>query len=289
MKRLLYIIVYSLLWVISIFPLWYLYIKSYILYLLLFYIVGYRKKVVLNNLQLVFPNKSKKEHKAIARKFYLHLCDLIFETIKNITISEREITKRFRFENIELMHRYDKENKSVLLMCGHYANWEWSNILKHHVKQKGYAVYKPLANPYFDTMVRKIRGRFGATTISNKNITKELFRSANRKINSITLIISDQTPKLNAFKHRDTFMDIDVPVFTGTEELVKKLDSIPVYLQIKKIKRGYYSTRFVPLTENPKDHKDYEITRMFLNELEAQIRETPQYYLWSHKRWKLRN
>jgi len=138
-------------------------------------------------------------------------------------------------------------------------------------------------------MVKKIRGRFGGTIISNKIVAKELFVNSKRNINSITLILSDQTPKPNAFKHRDTFMGIDVPVFTGTEELAKKLDFIPVYLQVKKVKRGYYSSRFVPLTENPKEHQDFEITRMFLNELEAQIRETPQYYLWSHKRWKLRN
>jgi KDO2-lipid IV(A) lauroyltransferase len=238
---------------------------------------------------LVFPNKSKKEHTEIAKKFYLHLCDLVFETIKNMTISEQQITKRFHFENLELIHRYNRENRSILLMCGHYANWEWSAILKRHIDQKGYAVYKPLANKYFDQMVKKIRGRFGANIISNKNVTKELFKISKSGTNSLTLIISDQTPKPGAFKHRDTFMDIDVPVFTGTEELAKKLDFIPVYLQIKKVKRGYYSSRFVPLTENPKEHKDYEITRMFLNELESQIRETPQYYLWSHKRWKLRN
>jgi KDO2-lipid IV(A) lauroyltransferase len=251
--------------------------------------LGYRKKVVLGNLQLVFPEKSDKERKTIAKRFYLHLCDLIFETIKNITISEKQIDKRFQFENLDLLHRYNEENKSVLLMCGHYANWEWSGILTRHMEQKGYAVYKPLANPYFDTMVKKIRGRFGATIISNKNVTKELFKNAKRGINSVTLILSDQTPKPGAYKYRDTFMDIDVPVFTGTEELAKKLDFIPVYLQVKKVKRGYYSSRFVPLTESPVEHQDFEITRMFLNELESQIRETPQYYLWSHKRWKLRN
>jgi KDO2-lipid IV(A) lauroyltransferase len=245
--------------------------------------------VVLGNLQLVFPNKSKKEQIRIARKFYLHLCDLIFETIKNITISEKKISNRFQFENIELIHQYDKENRSILLMCGHYANWEWSSILQHQINQKGYAVYKPLVNPFFDKMVKKIRGRFGGTIISNKIVAKELFKNAKQGKNSITLILSDQTPKPNAFKHRDTFMGIDVPVFTGTEELAKKLDCIPVYLQVKKVKRGYYSSRFVPLTDNPKDHKDFEITRLFLNELEAQIRETPQYYLWSHKRWKHRN
>ena len=268
---------------------WYLYIKSYFLYLILYYIIGYRKKVVLSNLELVFPEKSKKEHLTVAKQFYRHLCDLIFESIKSITISEEEISKRYQYENLDLIEEYDKKNKSILLMCSHYANWEWSGILTKKMNQKGYAVYKPLANPYFDYLVKKIRGRFGATIISNKNVVKILFRNVKNGINTVTLILSDQTPKPGAFKHRDTFMDINVPVFTGTEELAKKLDLIPVYLKVNKVKRGYYSARFVPLTEQPKDQQDYYITRMFLDEIEKQIRDTPQYYLWSHKRWKLRN
>ena len=286
MKRLLYIIAYSLLWLISIFPMWYLYIKSYFLYLILYYIIGYRKNVILSNLKLVFPERSTKEYVFIAKKFYRHLCDLIFETIKSITISEKVITKRYEFENLELLEEYDKKNKSVLLMCGHYANWEWCNILTKRMKQKGYAAYKPLANKHFDYMVKKIRGRFGGIIISNKNVVSTLFRNTKKGINTVTL--SDQTPKPDAYKHRDTFMNINVPVFTGTEELAKKLDLIPVYLKVKRIKRGYYSARFVTLTDHPKEVEDFKITRMFLDEIEKQIHEAPQYYLWSHKRWKLR-
>ncbi len=242
----------------------------------------------MGNLDLVFPDKSREEKKLIARRFYTHLCDLIFETIKNLTISEAESMKRFKFENLELIHQYAEQNKSVMLMCGHYASWEWSGILQKQISQQGYAVYKPLDNPYFDRLVRKIRGRFGAEIVSNKNIVPRLFRDKKEGKVNMTLILSDQTPKLGAFKHRDLFMGIDVPVFTGTEELAKKLGHACVYLHIEKVKRGYYSARFIPLTDDPASLADYEITRLFLDNIEKQVDEDPAYYLWSHKRWKHR-
>ena len=289
MQSLLYILIYPLLWLTSLLPMGVLYLKSSCLYFLAYYILGYRKKVVKENLLLVFPEKSNKERNAIARKFYQHLCDIIFETIKSLTISEKEISRRFQYENIEMLNDLYKKDKSVLLMCGHYASWEWSGILNDQMPYQGYAVYKKLDNPYFDRLVKKIRGRFGAGIITNKKIVAELFRNSRKNIKSVTLILSDQTPKLGAFKHRDTFMGIDVPVFTGTEELAKKLDFSAVYLKIRKVKRGYYSASFVSLAENPSDFKDYDITRLFLDEIEKQIMEAPEYYLWSHKRWKLRN
>ncbi|RFN57953.1 lysophospholipid acyltransferase family protein [Marixanthomonas ophiurae] len=288
MQRLLYYLLYPILWLVSILPMWLLYIKSSALYIITYYIIGYRKKVVKNNLNLVFPDHSPEEINRIAKGFYKHLCDIIFETIKSLTISEKEIRKRFQFENIEMLQQLYEKDKSFLLMCGHYASWEWSFILPSHINHKSYAVYKKLDNPYFDTLVKNIRGRFGAETITNKKIVPLLFRNSKKNINSAALILSDQSPKKNAYKHRDTFMGIDVPVFTGTEELAKRLDFAAVYLKIKKVKRGYYKASFELLAENPKEYPGFEITRMFLTEIENQIKEQPEFYLWSHKRWKHR-
>jgi KDO2-lipid IV(A) lauroyltransferase len=268
---------------------WVLYIKSDVLSFLIYHIIGYRKKVVFSNLKLAFPEKTDKERRIIARKFYRHLCDIIFETIKNITISEKEIRKRYKFENLELLDGLYDNHKSILLLCAHYANWEWSGILVKQIKHEGLAVYKKLDNDSFDKLVKKIRGRYGGEIVSNRKIVQVLFRHAQEKIKTLTVILADQTPKPGAFKHRDTFMNIDVPVFTGSEELAKKLDFASVYLKVEKVKRGYYSARFVLLAENPKEFEDYKITRMFLNEIEKQIQTAPEYYLWSHKRWKLRN
>ncbi len=289
MQRLLYLLLYPIMWLTSVLPLWLLYIKSSILFFLIYYIVGYRKKVVRSNLQLVFPDKSKAEIKSISKKFYQHLCDMIFETIKNLTISEKEVRKRFQFDNLDLLDELFAKDKSILLMCGHYASWEWSGILNYQNPYRGFAVYKKLDNPYFDRLVKKIRGRFGAGIVANTKIVSTLFRLNKEGIKTMSLILSDQTPKLGAFKHRDTFMGIDVPVFTGTEELAKKLDFSCLYLKIRKVKRGFYRAEFVPLAIESREMADYQITRLFLSEIEKQIKEEPQYYLWSHKRWKHRN
>jgi KDO2-lipid IV(A) lauroyltransferase len=288
MQRLLYILAYPILWLLSILPMRILYIKSTALYFLVYYIVGYRKKVVKDNLALVFPEKSLKERDKIARQFFKHLCDIIVETIKALTISEKEIRKRFVVTNAEILDEYYRKNRSILLMAGHYGNWEWSGILNKLMDFEAHAVYKPLDSKQFDALVKKTREHFGGTIVSNKKIVGVLFRKWKKGVKTLTYILSDQTPKLGAFKHRDTFMDIDVPMFTGTEELAKKLDFAVLYLKVEKVKRGYYTATFVPLVDNPKEYPDFQITRMFFDVLEVQIREKPEYYLWSHKRWKLR-
>ena len=176
----------------------------------------------------------------------------------------------------------------MLILCGHYANWEWSGILGRYTDFKAYGVYKRLDNPYFDRLVKKLRGRFGAEVVSNKKIVPTLFRAKQRGEFCASLILSDQTPKPGNFKHRDTFMDIDVPMFTGTEDLAKKLDMAPVFLKIEKTGRSRYQATMVPLTENATALPDYQLTRLFYDQLEAQIRKDAPYYLWSHKRWKHR-
>jgi KDO2-lipid IV(A) lauroyltransferase len=245
--------------------------------------------VVSGNLKLVFPEKSDTERRRIQRKFYQHLCDIIFETIKSLTISEKEISKRFVYQNLKLLDDLYKKDRSILLMCGHYASWEWSGILARQMDYKGLAVYKKLDNKSFDRLVKKIRSRFGASIISNKKVVPLLYRLSKEHTKSLTLILADQTPKLGAFKHRDLFMGIDVPVFTGSEELAKKLGFSAVYLNVTKVKRGYYAARFELLAEDPTLYSDFEITRKFLDCIERQINKAPEYYLWSHKRWKLRN
>ena len=288
MQRLLYILAYPILWLLSILPMRILYIKSSCLYFLVYYIIGYRKKVVKDNLALVFPEKSIEERNAIAKKFFKHFCDVIYETIKAFTISEKEIRKRFVVTNAAILDPYYEENKSILLMAGHYGNWEWSGILNRLMQHQAHAVYKPLGNKQFDALIKKTREHFGGIIVSNKKIVSVLYRKSKQGIKTLTYILSDQTPKKGGFKHRDTFMGIDVPVFVGSEELAKRLDFSVMYLKVEKIKRGYYTATFVPLAENPKEYPDFQITRMFLDEIEKQIHQKPEYYLWSHKRWKLR-
>lgn len=213
---------------------------------------------------------------------------MVFETIKTITISEEEIKKRFHIQNVEILETYYKEGRSILLMAGHFGNWEWAGIINKRMPHDGLGVYKPLDNKSFDTLVRGIREKFGGKIISNKKIAPVLYRKMKKNELSLTYILTDQTPKLNAFKHRDTFMGIDVPMFTGTEELAKKLDFAVLFLKVEKVKRGYYKATLVPIADHPKEYPDFNITRKFFDLLESEIREAPELYLWSHKRWKHR-
>jgi KDO2-lipid IV(A) lauroyltransferase len=288
MQRLAFILLYPILWLISLLPLRILYIKSDFLFFCVYYVVGYRKKIVKGNLKLAFPEKPQEEINAIAKKFYQHLCDMMFETIKSITISQRELNQRFQYKNLEVLEELHGKGKSALLMSGHYASWEWSGNLAQLSPFEAFAVYKKIRNPYFDALVKKIRGRFGGTIVPNTQITKALYRKFKEGTLTLTLILSDQTPKLGSFKNRQLFLGYDVPVFTGTEELAKLLDFAALYFKITKIKRGHYEAEFITLTEHPKEIPDFQITRMFLDEIEKQIHEVPQFYLWSHKRWKHR-
>ena len=289
MQFLVYILVYPFLWFISILPFRLLYAFSDFLYLFIYKILGYRKKVVKANLNLVFPDKPEAEINRITKVFYHHLCDMMVESIKSMTISEAEMKKRFTFSNVELIQNLEKDNKSIALMCAHYGSWEWIFILQTYVNNKGYAIYKRLVNKYFDRLVKRIRAKYNSHLITTKESIPVLIKSKVDGNLSICGFVSDQSPKLTKAFHWNDFMGIKVPVHTGAEMLAKKLGMAVVFFRVKKLKRGYYETTFETIAENPKDFKDYEITDIFLKCVEKQINEAPEYYLWTHKRWKHRN
>uniref|UniRef100_UPI0040471575 lysophospholipid acyltransferase family protein n=1 Tax=Mariniflexile sp. TaxID=1979402 RepID=UPI0040471575 len=288
MQFLAYILVYPFLWLVSILPFRLLYLFSDGLYVLLYHIIGYRKKVVTNNLELVFPNKSDQEIASIRKKFYKHLCDMFLEMAKTMSISEKELKKRFYIVNPEELKRLESLNKSIILIFGHYASWEWSIVLQNYIHFKGLAVYKKLANKYFDKLVRDIRSKFHTDLISTKETIQVINENEAKGIKSITGFLSDQSPRLTNDVHWGRFMGIKVPCFTGAERLAKKLDLTTAYLKVSKVKRGYYKAEIKTLSENPNEYADYELTDLFLREVEKQIHQAPEYYFWTHKRWKHR-
>ena len=288
MQFLVYILVYPFLWLISILPFRLLYLFSYKVYIILYHIVGYRKKTVTKNLRLVFPEKSENEIAAIRKKFYRHLCDMFLEMAKTMTISEAELKKRFKIKNPEEFKRLESLNKSIILIFGHYASWEWSIVIQHYINFKGLAVYKPLANKHFDRLVKNIRSKFNTDLISTKETINTINEHEAQGIKTITGFLSDQSPRLTKDVYWGEFMGIKVPCFTGAERLAKKLDLTTAYLKVNKVKRGYYEAEVITLAENPKNYKDYELTDMFLRQVEKQIYEAPEYYFWTHKRWKHR-
>ena len=286
MQFLAYILIYPFLWLISILPFKLLYLLSDGIYILIYHVVGYRKKVVKDNLLLVFPEKSELERKKIMTGFYHHFCDMMVESIKSLTISEREMKKRFVFTNIEEILKHEKNNRSIVLMCAHYANFEWLFILQKYVKGKGYAIYKRLTNKYFDALVKRIRAKYNSHLITTKETIPVLIKSKKKGELTINGFASDQSPKLKKAFHWNDFMGIKVPVHTGAEMLAKKLDMSVVFCGIHKVKRGFYETTFNTIATNPEDFKKHEITDLFLNLVEQQVYKAPEHYLWTHKRWK---
>jgi len=286
MQFLAYVIIYPFLWLISILPFRLLYAFSDFLFVSIYYIIGYRKKIVKNNLNLVFPEKSDQEIKTISKKFYHHLCDMMVESIKSMTISEAAMRKHFVFTNVDEIKKFEEQNKSVVLMCGHYANFEWIFILQRYTNFKGYAIYKRLANKYFDRLIKRIRARYNSYLITTKESIPVLIKAKQNGELTMNGFASDQSPKLNKAFHWNNFMGIKVPVHTGAEMLAKKLDMAVVFFGVQKVKRGHYETTFTTLAENANDFEDYQITDAFIKLVEKQIYEAPEYYLWTHKRWK---
>ncbi len=289
MQFIAYIILYPFLWLISILPFRLLYFISDLVYILIYHILGYRKKVVNYNLHLAFPDKTNDEIKIIRKKFYHHLCDMLVEAIKSITISEAEMIKRYVFKNVEAVHNLEKENKSIVLFMGHYASWEWVFILQKHVNHKGYAVYKQLSNKYFDAMVKRIRAKYNSYLITTKETFPVLIKAKKEKQLTLNGFVFDQSPRLNRAIHWQNFMGVKVPVHVGAEILAKKLDMATFFLKVKKLKRGYYEATIMDIINDPKSFEDYQITDAYLKHIEEQILEAPEFYLWTHKRWKHAN
>ena len=288
MQFLVYILAYPLLWLISILPFRLFYLFSDFVYFLVYRVIGYRKKVVRENLALTLPHLSDAERKDIEKKFYKHMCDMFLEMIKTMSISPEEMEKRFHVTNIDLVLGYAKKGKSVILVASHYASYEWLLTINPKIGFQGIAVYKKLANPYFDRLVRKIRSKFKTEMIETRKAIPTMAQNQRDGILSMYGLASDQSPKLDRIFHSMKFLGIEVPVHTGAEMLAKKYDLSVIMVKVKKVRRGYYEATFLPIADNPKEFEDFKITEMYLQEVEKQILETPEFYLWTHKRWKHR-
>ncbi|MDG3582075.1 lysophospholipid acyltransferase family protein [Galbibacter pacificus] len=289
MQLLIYLLTYPILWCISILPFPIFYKVSDGVFMLLYYVIGYRKKLVLKNLELCFPEKSEAELLVIRKKFYQHMCDLFLEMIKSLTMSRKEMDKRAVFHNLELLDKYAEENKSVALLCGHYANYEWVLSLGNHIKHNGYGIYSPLTNKYFDRLIKKTRKRNGGELVSRYNTAKFILKHQRENHLSLYGFVNDQSPQVQHTKYWREFFGVKVPVFTAAETLAKKFDMAVVFFCVKKVKRGYYETTIVNITDSSKDFPDYEITDIYWEYLEKEISNQPEYYLWTHNRFKHRD
>jgi KDO2-lipid IV(A) lauroyltransferase len=286
MNLLIYALVYPFIWLFSILPFRILYLISDGIYFILFYVVGYRKKVVLSNLELVFPEKSTDELLKIQKLFYKHFVDIFIEILKTFTVSKKTIYKRYTFTNVEFINELYKDGKSLILVGPHYANWEWIMSLDAFTKYKGYAAYTKINNLYFNNKVIASRAKFGTNMIQTTHIISQIESNNKNNIQAAYGLLSDQSPQLNKTFYWSEFLNIKVPIHTGAEMLAKKYNMNMVFIDTKKIKRGHYSTTFSLINQEDKNYANYELTDIFLRKVEEKIRAIPEYYLWTHKRFK---
>jgi lauroyl/myristoyl acyltransferase len=288
MQFLIFIIAYPFLWMISILPFPIFYLLSDVVYFLVYYVIGYRKKTVRANIALALPHLSPEQRLSIEKKSYHHLCDMFMEMTKTMTISLEEMNKRFIITNIEVIKEYEKKEKSIVLLASHYASWEWLLVLNQKVSYQGVGVYKKISNKYFDKLIRDLRSKYNTQLVTTSKTIPLINHNQKNGILSIYGLASDQSPKADRIFHWDSFMGVEVPVHTGAEMLAKRHDLNVIFAKVKKVKRGYYEATLVPLSEDPKSVSDFGITHAFIKEVEKQIYEAPEYYFWTHKRWKHR-
>lgn len=279
-----YYLALAFIYLLSYLPFWALYGVSDFFCFLVFHVIGYRKKVVIENLTNSFPEKSEKEILELSKKYYQYLCDLTLETFKKITMSKADALKHCKFHNAELLNHLRDRNKSVILLMGHYGNWEWAgSSFTLSTKHQLYVVYKALSNTYFEKLMVKSRTMFGTRLIKVENTLRDII--ANKSNPGTYAFIADQTP-FPQQAYWTTFLNQDTPLFTGAEKLAKKFNYPVVFVNILRVRRGYYEIFPELLFENPRDCAENEITELYIRRLEREINKMPETWLWSHRRWK---
>ena len=253
----------------------------------MYYIFRYRKEVVYNNLINAFPEKSSEEIKLIAKKYYHHLCDLFMEVFKLLHLKEKNLRKRVIFENTEVLDDYYNKGRSIIGVTGHYCNWEWgAAALPLACRHESYAAFKPLSNQYFNRLLNRMRKQYGLGLYTMKETVRSILRNQQNSKKTMNLLVSDQIPARGEIHYWTSFLNQDTAYFLGSERIAKKTGFAVVYIAMSKVKRGRYIMRFIPIFDKPGDTEIYEITNKHVSMLEEFIMENPQYWLWSHRRWK---
>ena len=290
MSKILYPIVYGFCYMISLLPLRVLYCISDVLYLLLYKLIGYRRRVVRNNLSTSFPEKDEKERRTIEKKFYHFFCDYIIETIKLLSIRRKTLLKHMEYRNMEEMERCFDEGQSVCALLGHYCNWEFLTTVnvgwKRYPEAKVGLVYHPLSSKVVDRLIIATRQHTGGVAVPKQEVLRYMIRYKQQGLHSLFGLISDQSPKWENIHLWLPFLNHETPVFTGAERLIRKMNNAVFYAEMSRPKRGKYVVNFQLMTREPGTLEENELTRMFFTRLEETIRQTPHLYLWSHDRWK---
>jgi len=276
---------YLLIKPLSLLPMSILHGLSYLVYLLVYKTFGYRTKVVGSNLRLSFPEKNEGEIKKIMNVFYLHLCDLIVEAIKGFSISEKEVQKRMKFRNIEVVDQFKEEGKNLVLAGGHYGNWElFALAISKASAYTPLALYTPMANQFFNQKFLETRGKYGLALLSIKEIRSKLEDIINQQY--MVIFGADQSPRKSQKAYWTNFLNQETGVQFGSEKFAKEFKAAVVFANIYKVKRGFYEVEYTLICRDAEEMEYGYITEMHTKLLEKVIKKQPEYWLWSHKRWK---
>lgn len=287
-KKIQAFLLYAVVYAFSLFPLWLHYLFSDFLYLVIYYVVRYRRRIVKKNLHRSFPEKTEKEVREIERRFYTFLCDYFVESVKLLTMKKEEIMKRMVFEGVEEMDKSLKDHDFVFVYLGHYCNWEYAASLQWWATKGMHCaqLYSSLRDEAFDHLFYKIRSRYGGANIKKNESLRYIMGYKQRHEKVVIGFISDQSPRwVNIHMWMD-FLHQDTPVFTGTERIARKVNAAVYYADMTHPRRGYYRCRFRLMTNDVNSLPEHALTIQYMQMLEQSIRQEPGYWLWTHNRWK---
>ncbi|MFW5820000.1 MAG: lysophospholipid acyltransferase family protein [Bacteroidota bacterium] len=280
-------LLFLLLRLISLFPFFILDAVGYLIYFLLNTIIRYREKVIMKNLKNSFAEKHESDLRDIKKKFYSYFSRLIVENIKMVNFSLNRLGKHIKTENPEILTEYYKQGKDIAVMAAHYGNWEWLLGLRKDIPHHTIAIYKSLNNKYFNDLFKDHRSRFGTELVNMREVPRVLLEHAENKRRTLTVFIADQSPVWEEIQYWTKFLKQDTPVYLGPEKLARKMKMAMVYFRVKVEKNHHYSVEIIPICDDASKTEEYKITERYFELLEEDISNAPEFWLWSHRRWKL--
>ena len=288
--KIIYPLVRAFFYALSLLPFRVLYVISDVLYVLVYRIVGYRKRVVRHNLETAFPQKDKKELRHIEHRFYRFFCDYLVETIKLLSITPDEMLRHIEFHGLEVMEWCFDEGQASAAILGHYCNWEYLSTtglgFERHKDAVVGLIYHPLKSKVMDRLFIDLRQHIGGRCVPKQDILRHLLTLRREGRMSLFGYISDQAPKWENTHLWLPFLHHDTPVFTGGEKIMRKMNNAVFYVEMQRPRRGYYVVDFRLITRQPAEMESDGITKRFFELLEQTICRQPEYYLWTHNRWK---
>lgn len=289
LKNIAYYILFGVWYMVSLLPMWFLHAVSSIVSIFLFHVIRYRRQVVHENIKSSFPKLSPRKRWMIERRFYTHFCDLMVESVKFFSISKWNMKRRMRFKGVELLEESLRQGRSCGVFLGHYGNWEWVSSMPLWINPDlclCAQLYHPLENYVTDQLVLYTRRRFGGVNITMDKSIKYMVSYRNEGKPILVGFISDQAPFWDNIYYWNDFLHHETPWFTGGERIMQKLDMDVYYLDVRRVRRGYYVAEYKLITTEPTKKEQFWITEQYARMLEATIRRGPSYWLWSHRRWK---